>query len=501
MKIIKYLKEFSLSQKILCLIMAVFGCVFYTTFIANHYYFRTYAFDYAVYNFTFWDFAHFHSSIIPCYHVFMNTGMTFLQNHFTFIFIYLIPVYWMLNWLTGSYTLMIIQVTLILWSAWNLYKLIRLKTNDDWLAVISVLYYFLLQGHYSSFTADCNICTMAFCLVTPFLFYFESKKYVASSILLVLLFFAREDISLYFIFIFSTLIAWHWKEKKIVRYCIAGMLSSIICFILTFKVFIPMCETSDAHYVLFQYSALGKNPLEAFLYIINHPINTFKLLYTNPLPDHTIDGVKMEFYMVYFISGGFLLLLRPQYFIWFIPLIAQKMFNDSPIRWSILWYYGDPVTTMLPISVFLITSVFKIKWIRYSIAALVCALALYITWYKADIHNRALVWGDTVKENIFDPKFFHPDYNAAKIHADLKLIPPDAKICASESILPHLSQRKYPYEFPDVEDAEYIAVFTFKNNYMMSDSAYSKTVNKYINNPSWKIIANDPPFLLMKKDE
>src|SRR5580692_2400974 len=99
MNFLQNLKSIPLSQKVLYLIMAVFACIFYTTAIGNHYYFRTYAFDYAVYNFAFWDFAHFHMSTVPCNQVFGNTHMTFIQDHFSLTLMYLVPVYWLLNWL------------------------------------------------------------------------------------------------------------------------------------------------------------------------------------------------------------------------------------------------------------------------------------------------------------------------------------------------------------------------------------------------------------------
>jgi uncharacterized membrane protein len=496
---IKYLKELPLSKKVLCLIMLVFGGIFYTTGIGNHYYFRTFTFDYGLYNFAFWDYAHFHISPAPLYYLDGIRQKSLLQEHFSLMLMYFVPVYWLLNWLTGSYTLIIIQVTLILCSAWAIYRLIKLKTNDDWLAVISVLYYFLLQGHYSSFSLDCNICTMAFSLIPIFLLWFELKRYWAALMLLLLIFFSREETPLVFIFIFITLIIWHWKEKKVVGYCIAGILISIVYFIMLFKVFIPMVETKDVHYGLFQYSALGATPWEAFLYCIEHPINTFKLLYENPLPDHSLDGVKKELYMVYFISGGFLLFIRPQYLIWFIPILAQKMFNDISTRWGIMGYYADPIVSLFPISVFLTISVFKSKWVRYSLSVVVCVLALSVTWYKMNSNNRAINWEDTTKDNVFAPNFFHPDYDAAKIHADLKLIPSDAKVCASESILPHLTERKYAYNFPDVEDAEYLALFTFKDCVGLNDSSYSAMLSHYILSPFWKVIAYDPPLLLMKK--
>lgn len=504
MKIMQYLETTPLSKKVFYLIMVIFGGMFYTMVIANHYYFRAPAFDYGTYNFAFWDYAHLHSSVVPFYHPVENPYASFLQSHFSLILMYFVPVYWALNWLTGTYTLVIIQTTLMLWSAWALYRLIKLKTNDDWLGVIAVLYFFLLQGTYSAFTCDCTILTMVCCFVTPFLFYFESRKYLVAFILFILILFSREDMPLWCIFIFTLLLIWHWKDRKVVRYCMAGILTSIVYFIMVFKVFIPMCETNGSHYYLFQYSVLGATPWEALLHIIKHPIETFKIFYVNQLHDHIYDDVKKEFYMVYLISGGFLLFLRPQYFIWFIPVIAQKMFNDLWVRWSIYGYYAVPMAPILPISVFLIISIFKTKRVRYSLAGIVCILAFFVTRYTMNSRNLAMPWISTTKQNIFDPKFFNGGFDggfdAAKVHKNLELIPPDVKVCASTYILPHLAQRKDACLFPEVGDAEYIAIFTPNDYYPLGEEIYSNAVFRYLSNPSWGVIAYTPPFLLLKKN-
>ncbi|HTA26756.1 MAG TPA: DUF2079 domain-containing protein, partial [Bacteroidia bacterium] len=220
MKTVKYFTSLSIPQKVLCLIMVVFGCIFFITVIGNHYYFRTYAYDYAVHNFAYWDYSHFRISPVPCWKVFNGGPTTFIQDHFSLLLMYFVPFYWLLNWLTGTYTLLIIVVGFILLSAWALYRLIKLKTNDEWLAVISVLYYFLLQGRYSSFGSDNIILTICCCCVPLFLLCFELKKYVLAFSIFILLLFSREDMPLWFIFIFMVLIVWHWKEKKVVVYCI-----------------------------------------------------------------------------------------------------------------------------------------------------------------------------------------------------------------------------------------------------------------------------------------
>jgi len=482
------------------LVMGLFGALFCTISVANHYYFRSTAFDYGPYNYALKDYAHFRITTCYMYKVFIGYDITFLQDHFSLFLMYLVPFYWLLNWLTGTYTLLLIQTAFILWGAQATYKLVSLKTGDGWLGVGAVVYYFLLQGRNSSFDEDCNIIIMCACFVPVFLWYFESKKYVAAFIIFILSMFSREDMPLWFAFIFLLLLWWHRKEKKLVYVCLGYLAASVVCFILTFKVFIPLTQDPKNPYSLFNYGALGDDPSQALMHVIKHPIDTFELLFRNHSGDPVNDGVKMEFYWVYLISGAFVLFYRPQYLIWFVPLIAQKMFNDEPVRWSIESYYTVQVATILPLAVFLILGEPKSKPLRYSIAALLCILALGVTIYEANPAHRKFGYGNAVKRNIFASSFFNPPYNSEAIHRDLELIPPDAHISASASILPHLSQRKYIYEFPYIDDAQYLAIFAFHDFFKVPPDQYNEAVyNQFVFDPHWQIIANDFPFLLLKK--
>lgn len=478
--------------------MSLFGALFFTIVIANHYFFRTTTFDYGTFNFELWDYAHFRISRFPfIYWVKVNL----LQDHFTFLLMYFIPIYWIINWLTCTYTLDIITIIFILWSGWATYKLILLKSGDGWLGIGSLLYSFLLFGRYSAFSVDGHIGVIIPCFIPVFLYYFESRKYVLSAFLFILTLFSREDMGLCFFFIFIVLLIWHWKEKKLVRMIVLYMFVSLVYFILVFKILIPMVNTPDKQYSMFNFSALGSDPGSAFIFILKHPVKSIKMLFVNHLDNPLYNGIKVEFYKVYLISGGFVLFFRPQYIIWFIPLIAQKMWNDDPIRWSIETYYSTPTIAMLPISVFVILSNLKVKKLNYFLTVIICILTLYETIHKMnpDYH---LLWSNTrAKGDIFEPEFFHPPFDAKKIHSDLNLIPDDAKVCASESILPHLSQRRCIYEFPDIEDADYIAIFAFHDWYRCSEKEYFTQRDKIICSAAWNLIANDFPFLLFKKEE
>ena len=493
------MKSISTQKLILYLIFIVFGLVFFTIVIANHYFFRTYTWDYGNYNFALWDYSHFHLSKCPTLY---GADINFLQDHFSFTLMYFVPIYWLLNWLTGTYTLLIIQTSLILFSGWAVYHLVKNKTNDAWLGLAALLQYFTLQGRFSSFTGDVNIGILSACMVPLFLYAFESKKFFTSTLILILALFSRENMPLWFIFIFFILLIWHRKEHKTVYLILIYILISLIYFVLLFKLFIPLLEKPDRHYNLFTFSALGENPADAFLFIIKHLIESFKMLFYNHLPDANYDGIKAEFYWVYLISGGFIIFFRPQYFLWFIPILAFKMYNDIPVRWSIETYYSIEIVTILPITIFIILSKFKTKKIKYSLALLICILTIFITFFKFNPKNRKLDC-DYRKEFVFTKNLFHtfnPNLNAKKIHAYLKLISENAKVSASNTFLPHLAQRQFIYLFPQVDDAEYIVALISKDFYLLTDEQYSNEINKYIFNPDWNILVKEPPFIILKKE-
>jgi len=480
--------------------MLVFAAVFYTMVITNHYYFRTFAFDYGVYNFAFRDYAHFHISPCPVYKVLFPFNVNFLQDHFSFFLFFLAPVYWLLGWLTGTYTLLLVEVTLILWSGWAVYRLIKLKTGDPWLAIGGLLLYFLLHGRYSSFADDSNLLVMACCLIPLFIYFFEAKRFVIAGVFFVLAILSREDIALWFIFIFLVLMIWNRKQREELIFCISGIVISVLYFVLAFKVFIPAISSPDKPYNFFTYAALGTTPYQALGFIMRHPIKVFLLLFENQLNNPAYNGIKGEFYMVYLISGGAVLFFRPKYFIWFIPLLMQKMLNDEPMRWSINSYYSIQVVTLLPISVFMTLACFKGKITRRITGGVICCLALIVTINKMPEAARKMDTGLTIKENIFDSGFFKSKLEVRQVNTYLNQIPSDAKVSSSASILTHVSLRSSIYHFPSVEDADYITLVGYNDFWLMNDTAYMEKVYEYVFNPEWNVVGEANPFLMLKKE-
>ncbi len=476
------------------LILGVFGILILTMGILNHYFFRTVTYDYGNYNFAFWDYAHLRISPLPTFRG------TFLQDHFSFTLFYFIPFYWLLNWLTQTYTLIIIQNACIIVAGWYSFKIIRLKSDSLWMTAGVLIYYFVILGRYTTFLADVNLAIISSCFIPVFIYYFKTKKYWVAFVILVLALFSRENIPLWFISIFMVLIIDHRKDKKAVLFSTTGIILSVIYFILLFKVFIPAIETPDKQYVIFNYSALGKGPGEAIVYILKHPVEAVKMFFVNHTGNPTYDGIKAEFYWVYLISGGFVLLLRPQYLIWFVPVVAQKVLNDAYVRWGIGTYYSIEVVTLLPLSVFLALSSLKSEKLKKILSVLVCISTLSMTLYKLERQNNKVPWlFDSAKVKIYDKEFFKASFDVKEVNKLLKLIPENASLSASNKLLPHLAQRERIYFFPKVEDAEYLVLSVYDNHYLYSHAQNDQFRQKYFSSNEWELIAHEFPVFLFKK--
>lgn len=474
--------------------ISVFGCLYLTMVFCNHYFFRTWTYDYGSYNFAFYDFAHFHVSESPVF----PPHVSFLQDHVSFTMFLFIPLYWLLAWLTGTYTLAIVQTLIILLGGLALYKLLESKTSSRLLSWLALLQYFTLYGRWASFCTACNLAIIASSAIPVFLYYFERKNFLISYLVLLFILTAREDMALWTIFIGLFLLLMHTKEMDYRRSSIIVILASVGYFLFVFNVIIPLLETPFKKFNLFNYSALGATPFEALIFLFKHPFESFKLLFVNHSGIPSYDHVKTEFYFMYLISGGFLLFYRPKYLLLFVPLVLKKMYNDLPVRWSIESYYSIEFVSILPIAVFLIISDIKQRFVHNLIVAIVCLNSAGITVYKLLEKGRELNY-DNTNFAFYKSTMYKAAFNVASVYRNLKMIPGDAVISVSNSINPHMAFRPKAYFFPTVNEAGYIAVFNSIDTWPFDPKQFKGELNKYIMSPDWETLVNDSTLVIIKK--
>ena len=467
--------------------------------IYNHYCFRSYAFDYAVYNFAFYDYAHVRISACPLYLTVQPT--TFLQDHFSLTLMLLTPFYWLLSWLTGTYTLIVIQWLFIIYGAWGTYQFVLLKTEDKHTAYLATFFYFTLIGRFTAAAADCNLVIIGSALMPAFLYYFEKNKILYAALLCLLLIVNREDFALGLTFMGLFLMFIHRKEPEKLKLSTLLTAFSLVMFLMIFNIVIPLVENKDNRYSLFQYNVIGKTPGEAIRYFFHDPIRFFQLLFVNHDYTHLFNNVKAEFYLVYILSGGFILLWRPAFIIPFIPLLAKKMYNDLPMRWSFESYYSIEVVSILPVMCFWALTALKSVTTRLSISWIIVCCTITVTifeiTYVAGIHNG--VKGDIRKYNFLSADFYEQKHNLDAVYKAMELIPSNAIVSSASGLSAHLAFRDKIYTLPTKNDATYWFYLKSPNNWPVSMADLERETKIMLEQSNWKIISESKDHCLLKK--
>jgi hypothetical protein len=480
------------------LVLVFFSLLNLFIVILDHYYFRTVALDFAVYNFAFFDYAHFRISPCPVY--IFPFPATFLQDHFSLTLIFLSPFYWILGPITGTYTLLVLQWIFIVAGAAATYRLILLK-SDRRLALTALVYYFVLFGRYSAYRADVNLAIIGSAMIPVFLYYFDLRKMWQSILCLVFLLFNREDYGLWLFFICILLTIIYRRDKHQKKLAFIFLIISALFFVLTLKVIIPSLEDENKKYALFDFTVVGETPLKALIFVLSHPLKAIGLLFSNHSGENYYDYIKANFYLVYIVSGGFVLFFRPWYLIPLIPLLAKKMYDDNPVRWSTETYYSIEFVSLMPVLVFIIICQFKEKRFRLPLAITVCSLSFAMLCYQIWYPPTNPIWGESNKYNFLKPDFYKPDIPLSDVKELMALIPEKAPVCGSCRLLPHLAFREKVYYFPTIRDAEFVILLKQGDAYPLFQKDFDEAIQKLKADRDWEVLAEKTGVILFKRLE
>jgi hypothetical protein len=465
--------------------------------LLDHYYYRTYALDYAIYNFAFYDFAHARLSPVPAY--IFPFPSHFLQDHFSLTLIFLSPLYWVLTPVLGTYTLLVIQWCFIVWGAWGTYSFLKQRSGNVLIGYAAVVYYFILFGRYSAYRGDVNLAIMGASVVPVFLYFVEARRWRAAVIVFALLLLNREDMSLWLFFSCLFLLIVYRKDKSNRTRLVYLLLASVIYFLIVMYAIIPAFEDENRKYALFSFTAVGETPAQALKFMFLHPIKAVELLFINHSGVDYQNGIKANFYWVYMVSGGFVLIARPWFVLPLIPLLLKKMYDDNPLRWSIEYYYSIEFVSILPILIFWIIADLPWRRVRVLLIGAVVLLTASMTVYKMLVPPPNPLVGESNKYNFVSPSFYHPDYSIHEVQFVLSKIPLEAKVCATGRLLSHLAYREKVYYFPRINDAEYVAILKREDWYPLFPDQFDAEILQLRNNPSWTVLEEKQDVLLFKR--
>lgn len=487
MKIVDNIKE----NKGVIIVLLIFAAIFASITFVNHYNFRTYGWDLGINQNAIFDYAHLRWN--DCM-IMQPSFDNVLSDHFSLYPILVSPLYW----LFGTYTMLIFQWLAILFGGIGIYKFVLHIGKSKNLATIALVHFFCIWGIYSALSFDYHDNVVGTMFVPWFLLFYKKKNLKLSVLFFILILISKENIALWAFFICIGLALRHLLEKNWKELKTSLIFSSVafIYFVLVIKVIIPGLSSGDGGYLHHSFNALGSNFGEVLFNIFRHPIDALKLLFMNHSGEGMYDGIKAETYIALILAGGWALFYFPEYLLMLIPIIAQKMFNDLPIRWGISDHYSIEFAPIVVIALYMFISRLKSHQITLAIAmAGVCAFSSI-----KFMQHRTSEYYKKDNTQFYSSEHWKRSFDVSSVYPILNKIPPSARVSAQSPLAPHLAFRDYIYHYPFIGDANYIALLTAEENkYPFDNVTYQKAIDRLLSSGDWAVFSKNSAVLILKK--
>ncbi len=477
----------------LILTIGIFGIIYCSISLVNHYLLRTYGWDLGIINNSMFDYAHFrwnNGEIMYPNSKFDNL----LGDHFTLYPLIISP----LSWIFGTYTLLLFQVAAILWGGYGVYKFVYQLNSNHKLALLSTIQFYSIFGIYSALGFDYHDNVIAAMFVPWLLYYFHKEDWLKASIYLVLILIGKENMALWAFFISIGTMMLYYKERKKVIYSCIFAAASIVYFIGIMKL-MPTLSPAQTEYAHWDFSALGPTMGDAFETIFTRPKYVFTLLLENHLNIPEGIGSKSELHYVVLLSGGIALIYRPQFLIMLLPIYGQKLFNDQFARWGICHHYSIEFAPILAIATGWMVNDLTIKdnrkfWLAIAFTLLTIATTLSI------LDSRVSKYFNKDNERFYAKRHWTRKYDVKLVYNNLHFIPSDAALSAQSMLCPHLAFREKIYHYPYIGDAEYIALLPKDQNvYPLTKEEYRNRMQELRNNPEWVVVVENESLIVFKR--
>ena len=439
-----------------------------------------------------WDLG-FHNQLMYKFSHFKNPSTTlwnsqypltfFLGDHVTF----LMPLNSQLYWIFGSYALLVAQIIYGLVGALGMYKLIEYKFQSTHFALAGV---FLFFTHYSLYAAldfddHDNVYGMMFLPWILFFYYKNNFKWFLIALGFYLL--ARDDLSLTAIALGICFLLFDWKEKR--KYAFVCILISGAYFILAHKIIIPFFSPlPDGRYAAWRFSHLGNSMTDVMQNAIANPGKFISLMFD------TIE--KQEKLKYFFYTGGILFIIRPQFALLIVPTFFTTCLSNSWPLWGNMYHYNILFAVLLPFVI--ISAIHLVRSISLKYILLIPIIWLNLHYLKKNFFRDWRTF-----DRIFTSDYYHQRTNQNEITEALKQIPDDASVSATNHLTSHLAFRDKVYFFPDIQDAEYIAIIESdgKDRFYPFESSdkFMESVKQIRENSKYELVFEKNQMLIFKK--
>jgi len=465
-------------------VITVAGVLYALISLVNHYLFKTYALDLGLYTHALYDYAHFR--VADC-SMFKDVPYSLLSDHFDLYLPLLSP----LVYVFGSCTLLIVQIVGVLLGGWGVYKLIRLYTDDDLLPIIAMASLYVSFGVIHAIAFDYHSNVLSAMMLPWLLYYLKQRRFGLASLFVVLFVIGKENMSLWLFFIAIALMWDYRKDKKALWYLAGYAVFALAYFFIINMVAMPSLGGAGGGFS--RYAHLGDNYYDIAKRLLMHPGDAIELLFSNTSGLARYDGVKTEFYICALSTGMVLTLLKPNYLIMLLPLVAQKMLASETNFWGISCQYSVEFMPIIVVSSFLVLVKLKNSMWRLVLSLVLLLSTVLTTFYTIGVPKSNILVDQlcVYQGRHYEQKEFDVNYARELI----EMIPEDATVSAASMFVPHLALRDNIQNFANASkiEADYVLLTEHYVNYERKGKVL------FTNRSEYEIVASDGAIHLFRR--
>ena len=249
-----------------------------------------------------------------------------------------------------------------------------------------------------------------------------------------------------------------------------------------FVIVLPSHNPQGASPYLDRYTSLGSSPLEVARTVVTEPKAPFELL---------LEPNRLRYLATLLAPLGFLPLLSPATLAMALPDVALNLLSNFPAQYGFQAHYGAVVAPFLVISAILGAGALARLLRGGSSRAAAVFLALVVLALSLQSAARH-IWAPLLDHT---PRVTQHERRATSVLAQL---PKDAAVAATSGLNPHLSQRERLSRFPDLGEADYIAIDVTGTPYPLDPGSQWYHVQQLLQG-EWGVIAGDDGVVLLKR--
>lgn len=417
--------------KFLLILIFLLGIIYYSTIsLGSHFFYFSNAWDLGIFNQAVYQYANF--ELAP--NTLRNVS-TLFSDHIEITMMLFSPLYHFF----GSYTLLILQLFSLFFGVWWVYKLSYFFLENRSYSVMISLLFFSFFGFTQAFAFDFHNNVFAIGFLPWLCYMFVKERYIWFWIFALLVLLAKENMGIV-LFGLSTTLFFLSRNKTWKIHASFLAVLSIVYVIICIKFIIP--SLNAGHYSHWTYKALGANFGESLKNIFSNPFIIWTAFFDTAL--------KQQTFLILLCSGVVASIFFPTLWVFTWLLLAQKFLSSSEGISGFQFHYSVEFAILIAlIGIFWVKKFYKKPILTYWFFAIILLINAYFSIFLPVYTQKNIV---SHMRNVVDWHY------RSEVHTALKSIPENVSVMASNTLIPHISNRAEIFMISEKYNPDYIAI-------------------------------------------